>query len=91
MRTYLWDMTDLDAPVLRNTYLSPTVSIDHDQYVLGDLTYQSNLRAGLKILHINQSSFTLNEVGHFDVSPFLETVSPLGDRGATLYSHQVGF
>ena len=35
-------MVDLEEPTLMNTYYSSQKSIDHNQYVLGNLTYQSN-------------------------------------------------
>ena len=41
-RTYIWDVADLETPTLMNTYISGQKSIDHNQYILGDLTYQSN-------------------------------------------------
>ena len=41
-KTYIWDIVDLETPTLMNTYYSSQKSIDHNQYVLGNLTYQSN-------------------------------------------------
>ena len=38
--TYLWDVTDLDNPELKSHYISTEVAIDHNQYIIGDLTYQ---------------------------------------------------
>ncbi len=43
-KTYIWDVTDLDNPVLMNTYYSAITVIDHNQYIVGNLTYQSNYR-----------------------------------------------
>ena len=40
--TYLWDVSDLDAPVLENTYLSSVTAVDHNQYIRGDRAFQSN-------------------------------------------------
>ena len=44
--TYIWDMADLDAPVLMGHYVSPTPAIDHNHYVRGDYLYASHYRAG---------------------------------------------
>ena len=41
-KTLIWDIADLESPTLMNTYFSSQRSIDHNQYVLGNLTYQSN-------------------------------------------------
>ena len=43
-RTYMWDVVDLEAPVLKNIHYHVSESIDHNQYVLGQFTYQSNYR-----------------------------------------------
>lgn len=67
--TYLWDVSDLINPVLKNYYISTEVAIDHNQYILGDLTYQSNYGAGLRILHIDQANYDLQEVAYFDCLP----------------------
>jgi len=68
-KTYMWDVTDMERPTLRNTYIHADTSIDHNQYVLGDITYQANYEAGLRILHIEQENYDLNEVAYFDVFP----------------------
>jgi len=67
--TYIWDVSDLTAPVLKGHFLSEQVAIDHNQYILGDLTYQSNYGAGLRILNIQQETYSLKEVAYFDVLP----------------------
>ena len=41
-KTFTWNIADLESPTLMNTYYSSQRSIDHNQYVLGNLTYQSN-------------------------------------------------
>ena len=49
-RTWIWDVSDLDAPVIANYYDGPTSSIDHNLYVRGNLVYESNYRSGLRVL-----------------------------------------
>ena len=69
-RTYMWDVSDLDEPALIGSHDSTTTAIDHNQYVKGSYTYQSNYRAGLRILDITDiANGNLTEVAFFDVDP----------------------
>jgi len=69
-RTYVWDVADLDAPVLAGSHTSNVGAIDHNLYVVGDLVYQANYRAGLRILKVeNLATADLCELGYFDVYP----------------------
>jgi choice-of-anchor B domain-containing protein len=73
-RTLVWDVSDLDDPVLVKEYFNPnTTAIDHNLYIKGDKMYQSNYVAGLRILDI-QNPTEPREVGFFDTVPF-------GDNG----------
>jgi hypothetical protein len=68
--TYVWDVTDLDAPVLRGHYTGPTTAIDHNLYVHGGYAYESNYRAGLRILDVTGvASVNLFQAGFFDTYP----------------------
>ncbi len=68
-RTYVWDMRDLDAPLLIDRYDATTTNTDHNQYVLGDFVYQANYGAGLRILSLeNVADGELTEVAFFDTS-----------------------
>ena len=68
--SFIWDMTDLSSPELIGTFVSETGSIDHNLYTHNGLVYQSNYRAGLRILDTeNIASGSLEEVGFFDVYP----------------------
>jgi choice-of-anchor B domain-containing protein len=69
-RTYLWDLSDLDAPPAPKTYTAGTVSTDHNQYVSRGFSYQANYRAGLRVLDVrNPESGAVTEVGFFDIVP----------------------
>lgn len=69
-RTFIWDVSDLDAPSVKSVYDGNTISIDHNQYIRGRYTYQSNYRSGLHILDVRSAAAgTLNEVAFFDVYP----------------------
>ena len=41
-RTHIWDLSDLDAPVIIGAHDGTTSAIDHNQYVKGNFTYQAN-------------------------------------------------
>ena len=69
-RTWIWDVSDLDAPALVNFYDGPTSSIDHNLYVRGNLVYESNYRSGLRVLDASDVALGgLREVGFFDIYP----------------------
>jgi choice-of-anchor B domain-containing protein len=69
-RTYIFDLLDLDAPVLIGSFTNSTAAIDHQQFVFGHYVYQSNYTAGLRILETAaMASGTLDEVGFFDIFP----------------------
>jgi len=68
-KTYVWDINDLTDPVLKSVFQSSEKSIDHNQYIIGDYTYQSNYESGLRILRINRETQSLSQVAYFDVHP----------------------
>ncbi|MEN8144808.1 MAG: choice-of-anchor B family protein [Gemmatimonadota bacterium] len=69
-RTLVWDVADLDDPVLLTEYFASTTETDHNLYVRGNLMYQSNYGAGLRILDISDPE-NIEEVGFFDTDPDL--------------------
>jgi len=69
-RTLIWDVSDLDNPVLIGEHFSDVAAIDHNQYVVGNLLFQSNYRAGLRMLSLsNVADGELEEIAFFDVDP----------------------
>ena len=64
-RTLIWDLTDLDDPVLTEEYFGETRAIDHNLYVKGNFVYESNYTAGLRILDITDRESPV-EVAFFD-------------------------
>lgn len=52
-RMLVWDVTDLDDPVLVKEHFGPTSAIDHNLYVRGDLVYQANYMFGIRILDVS--------------------------------------
>ena len=68
-RTLIWDLADLDDPVMIREYFSPTKVTDHNLYVKGDRLYMSNNRAGLRVLDISDPENPV-ELGYFDTTPW---------------------
>ena len=70
-RTLIWDVSDLDDPVLVKEYISQNRATDHNLYVRGNLVYQSNYVSGLRILDISDPR-NPQPAGHFDTVPWGE-------------------
>ena len=68
-RTLIWDVSDLDDPVLVNQYYGPSGATDHNLYVHENLMYQTNNASGLRILDITDRAMP-QEVGFFDTTPY---------------------
>jgi choice-of-anchor B domain-containing protein len=75
-RTRFFDVADLENPFVTFTYTATTDAIDHQQYVRGRLVYQSNYRAGVRII-----SPPSTEVAFFDVWPSDDAASFNGTWG----------
>ena len=69
-RTVVWDMQNLDNPILVSEHISDINTTDHNQYIVGELVYQSNYKGGLRVLNASEwASGVLTEVAYFDVYP----------------------
>jgi choice-of-anchor B domain-containing protein len=63
-------VSDLTAPVVTGTYFASTPATDHNMYVKNRYLYQSNYRAGLRVLDLRDvEDGRLEEVAYFDVYP----------------------
>jgi choice-of-anchor B domain-containing protein len=94
-RTYTWDVADLDDPVLTGHWDAAGSSIDHNQYIKGQYTYQANYRRGLRILKlVDPSTASFEEVAFFDTYPEADgngfsgawSTYPFFDSGVVLVS-----
>jgi choice-of-anchor B domain-containing protein len=66
-RTLVWDVRDLDQPVLVGHHESALASTDHNLYVRGDYVFQANYSSGLRVLRIvDPATAALEEVAYFD-------------------------
>jgi len=72
--TYIWDITSLENPKQTGIYKAANRGIDHNQYVVDGLAYQSNYGAGLRIYDVSSipsdpSGNGVCEVAFFDIYP----------------------
>jgi choice-of-anchor B domain-containing protein len=82
--TYIWDVKSLVAPVKTGVYQSPAKSIDHNQYVVDGLSYQSNYGSGLRVVDVSSiaedpSGKNVHEVAFFDIYPEDDDVNGMVD------------
>jgi choice-of-anchor B domain-containing protein len=94
-RTYIWDLADLDNPLLIDNYTASTAAIDHNLYIKGNYAFQANYRAGLRILDIQDiANGNLFEEAYFDIYPSSDSASfngawstyPYFDSGVVIVS-----
>ena len=67
-RTIVWDVSDLDDPVVVHEFMGTTPASDHNLYIVGNRMYQSNYLAGLRVVDISDRENPA-EVAYFDVEP----------------------
>lgn len=67
-RLLVWDVTDLDDPVLVDEHLGPTGATDHNLYIRGDILYHSNYTFGIRVLDVSDREDPV-EIGYFDTHP----------------------
>ena len=67
-RTMIFDVADLEQPIMKKEYIGPTHASDHNLYVKGDRMYQSNYKAGLRILDVSDP-VNPKEIGFLDTNP----------------------
>ncbi len=69
-KTLVFDLTDLDKPLLHYTYLGPTAAIDHNGYTKGNSLFLANYTAGFREIDIqNIGSKEMKEIAFFDTYP----------------------
>jgi len=71
--TYIWDVQDLDNPVLLSSVNLGTVCTDHNMYARGEWLFQSNYADGLRIQHsLPNDAIPLQEKAFFDTQPDID-------------------
>jgi choice-of-anchor B domain-containing protein len=73
-RTLIWDIQDLDDPIMVKEHFGEAFTIDHNLYIKDDLMYQSNYVSGLRILDIS-NRLNPREVGFIDTVPASDAVT----------------
>ncbi len=94
-RTLVFDLSDLDNPVLHHTYLADFSAIDHNGYVKDNEFFLANYTAGIRILDISDiAGKSMVETGFFDTFPSTDnaqfdgvwSVYPFLDSGKIIVS-----
>ncbi len=69
-RTYVWDLTDLDAPTLVARHTALTQASDSSLVVRGNELHQANSEAGYRMLSLSRVALgQLDETAFFDMHP----------------------
>lgn len=66
-RIFIWDVSQLMTPTL-SIYDGPTTGSDHNVWIQGDYAFVGNLRAGLRILDV-QDMNNVQQAAFFDTFP----------------------
>lgn len=72
--TYIWDIRSLEAPKQTGLFKATNRGIDHNQYVVGDLIFQSNYAAGMRVYDVSSvpedpTGNGVCEIAYFDIHP----------------------
>ena len=69
-RTVIFDLSDLDNPLVHHEYSGTNSAIDHNGYVLGNEFFLASYRAGVRVLDISGiANSDISEKGFFDTFP----------------------
>ncbi len=84
-RTHLMNIEDLENPVYLDYYESDLLAVDHNLFIKGNLVFQSNYEAGMRILDISALTDDprneIVEVAHFDTWPSRDSIGFSGNWG----------
>lgn len=67
-RMFVWDVSDLDDPILVRIHYGPTAAIDHNVFVFDGIAWQSNYNYGLRAVDISDPE-NPEERGWIDTHP----------------------
>ncbi|MYI05950.1 MAG: choice-of-anchor B family protein [Gemmatimonadetes bacterium] len=70
-RTLIWDVSDIEDPVLVREFMGSMPASAHNIYIRDDLMFQANYLYGLHVLDISDPE-NPREVGYFDTAPYKE-------------------
>jgi choice-of-anchor B domain-containing protein len=78
--TYVFDMSDLDAPKAQPKFEWGSDATEHNVYIKGPRAYFANYTEGLRMLDVTAAP-TLKEVAFFDTNPNSASVDMSGAWG----------
>jgi len=82
-RTHVFDVSDLDSPLYVGAYEAATSAADHNLFIFGDLVFEANRAAGLRVLEIGDlANLELKEVAFFDTEPDNDTTDTSKGAGS---------
>ncbi|NNF12033.1 MAG: choice-of-anchor B family protein [Gemmatimonadetes bacterium] len=83
-RTLIYDVSELDDPILVATHLGPDAATDHNLYIAGNRAYLANYQAGFRVLDITDPE-SPQEIGWFDTTPYGENPPGFGGGAWTAW------
>lgn len=70
-RTLIFDVQELDDPILVGEYVSDNKAIDHNLFIRGTTMYQSNYDSGLRVFDVSEPE-NPRPIGYLDTVPWGE-------------------
>lgn len=67
-RTLIWDVADLEDPILVGEFLGPTGASDHNNYIRGTTLFASNYQFGMRVVSIANPLLPV-QTGYIDTAP----------------------
>lgn len=83
-RTLIYDVAELDDPILIGEHLGPDAATDHNLYIAGSRAYLANYQAGFRVLDISDPEAPV-EIGWFDTTPYGENPPGFGGGAWTAW------
>lgn len=76
-RTLVWDVVDLDDPILVAQFFGPNNAIDHNHYIRGNRMFASTYQFGLRVIDVSTPTAP-SALGFFDTAPELPNTPGFG-------------
>jgi choice-of-anchor B domain-containing protein len=83
-RTLIYDVAELEDPILVAEHLGPDQATDHNLYITGNRAYLANYQAGFRILDVSDPERPV-EIGWFDTTPYGENPPGFGGGAWTAW------
>lgn len=83
-RTLIYDVAELDDPILVGEHLGPDNATDHNLYITGSRAYLANYQAGFRVLDVSDPEHPV-EIGWFDTTPYGENPPGFGGGAWTAW------